>query len=143
MVCGGRGSLHRQRKRQPIYVSGVTVLRTDGSRIRDARIYYDLTPVFAVAQTARSEAQPRIVQEAIVHEREGHRGAFVIRRDGVKLADLSYTLGGTSRFSSTPTWTRHFVERGPGRASSRLLWLGHGPPSSHPSQPLRATLPTA
>ena len=31
----------------------------------------------------------------ISHERQGHRGAFVVNRDGARLAELSYTVAGS------------------------------------------------
>lgn len=31
----------------------------------------------------------------ISHERQGHRGAFVIDRDGRRLAEMTYTVAGT------------------------------------------------
>ena len=31
----------------------------------------------------------------ITHERDGHRGAFVVNRDGVRLAELTYTVAGS------------------------------------------------
>jgi uncharacterized protein len=34
------------------------------------------------------------MQDAIGHERSGHRGAFVIERDGKRLAEMTYTLAG-------------------------------------------------
>jgi predicted GNAT family acetyltransferase len=33
--------------------------------------------------------------ENIVHERSGHRGAFIIVRDGERLAQMTYTVAGT------------------------------------------------
>jgi hypothetical protein len=31
----------------------------------------------------------------ITHERDGHRGAFVVNRDGARLAELTYTVAGS------------------------------------------------
>ena len=31
----------------------------------------------------------------ISHERQGHRGAFVVNRDGARLAELTYTVAGS------------------------------------------------
>jgi predicted GNAT family acetyltransferase len=31
----------------------------------------------------------------LIHERSGHRGAFVIVRDGARLAEMTYTIAGT------------------------------------------------
>jgi predicted GNAT family acetyltransferase len=33
----------------------------------------------------------------IVHERDGHKGAFVMMRDGKRLAEMTYTTAGDSR----------------------------------------------
>jgi predicted GNAT family acetyltransferase len=33
--------------------------------------------------------------EDILHERSGHRGAFVIVRDGARLAEMTYIVAGT------------------------------------------------
>jgi predicted GNAT family acetyltransferase len=33
--------------------------------------------------------------ENIVHERKGQRGAFIIRREGRLLAEMTYSVGGT------------------------------------------------
>ncbi len=33
--------------------------------------------------------------EEIIHERSGHRGAFVWMRDGKRLAEMTYTVAGT------------------------------------------------
>jgi predicted GNAT family acetyltransferase len=35
--------------------------------------------------------------DAIGHERSGHRGAFVIDRDGKRLAKMTYTLAGDKK----------------------------------------------
>lgn len=78
----------------PVPVWGVTVLRTERSAVRDARIYYDLTPVFAAAQAARVQPAPPAPQPEVVHERDGQRGAFVIRRGGAIVAELAYSLAG-------------------------------------------------
>ncbi|HZH02358.1 MAG TPA: N-acetyltransferase [Myxococcaceae bacterium] len=80
----------------PVPVSGVTVFRTAGDRIADARVYYDLAPVFAAAQAARNEpgtaaAAPVL---AVEHRVSGNRGAFIIERDGQRLAELAYTMAG-------------------------------------------------
>jgi predicted GNAT family acetyltransferase len=34
------------------------------------------------------------MDDAIAHERSGHRGAFVIDRDGKRLAEMTYTMAG-------------------------------------------------
>ena len=78
----------------PVPVWGVTVLRTEGDRVRDARIYYDLTPVFAAAQAARAAPRPEHPERLVVHQRDGGRGAFVIRKDGEVAAQLAYTSAG-------------------------------------------------
>lgn len=31
----------------------------------------------------------------ITHQREGHRGAFVVLRDGARLAEMTYTVAGS------------------------------------------------
>jgi uncharacterized protein len=31
----------------------------------------------------------------IRHERQGHRGAFVVQRDGARLAEMTYTVAGS------------------------------------------------
>lgn len=76
----------------PVPVWGVTVLRTDGDRVRDARIYYDLLPVFSAAQAARAEPKAPAAP-AITHTVDGHRGAFVLGDSTAGRAELAYTLG--------------------------------------------------
>ena len=33
--------------------------------------------------------------ENVIHERSGHRGAFVVMQDGKRLAEMTYTVAGT------------------------------------------------
>lgn len=76
---------------EPVPVSQVTVLRTAGNKVRDARVYSDLAPVFSAAQDARAKAPPS-TEVAIEHRPGTHKGAFVVERDGRLVAELTYSL---------------------------------------------------
>ncbi len=77
---------------EPVPVLGVTVLRTAGNKVRDARLYCDLAPVFSAAQAARGQAPASPALPTVEHQAEGHRGAFTMERDGRRLAELTYSL---------------------------------------------------
>jgi uncharacterized protein len=49
------------------------------------------------AQAAQADAGARNASalEEIIHERSGHRGAFVWLRDGERMAKMTYTVAGT------------------------------------------------
>lgn len=85
---------------EPVVVSGVTVLRTRGDEIVDARIYYDLAPVFEAARSA-GESPRAEGGETIEHERSNasshsssNKASFVLRVDGEEKGRLDYSLAG-------------------------------------------------
>jgi hypothetical protein len=79
---------------EPVAVSGATLLRTEGDRLVDVRVYYDLAPVFAAAQGARVPEHPEGEVQVEHHQRGDHRGAFVVERGGETLAEMTYSMAG-------------------------------------------------
>jgi predicted GNAT family acetyltransferase len=115
----------------PVRVTGTTILRTDGERLRDVRIYYDLAPVMAAAQASRvpETAQPAAPPIEHLREHDGHKGAFVLAQDGERLAEMTYTTAGAELVIVDHTWVADAL-RGTG-TGRRLLdalvaWVREG-----------------